>query len=199
MVDYLTQSTHMKFTRLLGCSLLLALAGCQSANYVYETPNDRPWSIPPKGTVVELLQPLVFSPGSSRAYIQDGEAKTIGGFDRFKPWCQFYLYEPQEAMKVSRTIQPDQFTIVRSGQGISFALTNPVNVVSNSTSYLMASDNAGPQILTTTMRLNSEKQPQVQDLKCSTTNGARRDNYVSVNQIRKTLGRYASLQLPPVE
>lgn len=189
----------MKFLRLLGWSLLLPIAGCQYSNYVYETPNDRPWSIPPKGTVLELRQPLVFSPGSSRAYIQDGEAKPINGFDHFRPWCQFYLYEPQEAMKVTRTIEPDQFTVVRSGQGVSFALANPVNVAGNGTSYLMASDEAGAQKLTTTIKLNSEKQPQLQDLKCSTTNDARRDNFVSVNQILATLGGYARLHFPPVE
>lgn len=193
----------MKILRILSLSLLLLLAGCQYSDYVYETPYDEPWRVPPKGTIVELKQALTFSPGSSRIYIQDGVVSRRRGVDDYRPWCQFYLYESQEDMKHPRTIEPDRFTVTRSSQRVDFVQAQAITVaavgIGAGSPYISARGEIGAQTLATTMRLSSEKQPQVHELKCATTDDARRDNYVSVNKIQATLGEIATLHLPLIQ
>jgi len=192
----------MKPLHILTLSLLLPLAGCQYSNYVYETPNDEPWSIPPRGTVVVLNQPIAFRPGTSRSYIQAGEARTSGEVNRYEPWCQFYLYESKDAMKHERSIQPDEFVVQRASQGIGFVMAQPVSVAAIAIGggigvpFHTAVDDVGSQTLSTTMRIKSEKQPQVRELQCSTTDDALRQNFVSINRIQATLGEVVTLRMP---
>lgn len=189
----------MKTLRLLSLSLLLALAGCQYDNYVYETPYDEPWRLPPKGTIVELMQPLTFSPGSSRIYIQDGVISNRGVND-YRPWCQFYLYESKEDMKQPRTIEPDEFTVVRASQNVKYVQLKPLTIaavgIGVGSSYMFTRDEAGAQTLATTMKLTSSKQPQVHELMCAKSDDVLRHNFVSVNKIQATLGSIAQLHLP---
>jgi len=190
----------MKTTHVLTLSLLLPLAGCQYSNYVYETHNDEPWSVPPPGTVIALNQPITFQAGTSRSYIQAGKARTSAQVNRYEPWCQFYLYESKDAMKHERSIQPDEFVVQRAGQGIGFVMAQPINVaavgIGVGVPYHTAIGEVGAQTLSTTMRIKSEKQPQVHELKCSTTDDALRHNFVSVNRIQATLGEIATLRFP---
>lgn len=195
----------MKILRLLSLGLLLPLAGCQYGNYNYETPYDEPWRVPAIGTIVELKQPLTFSPGSSRIYIQDGQVSTRRGVDDYRPWCQFYLYESKEDMKHTRTIEPDTFTVIKSSQNVEYVQLQPLTVaaigigVGMGSSYMFDRDDAGPQTLATKMRLTSSRQPQVRELICATSDDMRRDNFVSVNKIKATLGDIATLSLPVVQ
>lgn len=193
--------------RYIVLALLLPLGGCQYNNYVYETPNDEPWSVPAKGTVVELTQALTFSPGSSRVYIQDGIVSNRSGITEYRPWCQFYLYESQDDMKHSRSIEPDRFTVTRSSQNVGLVEAAPLELAAvgigvgagYGTSYMYARDDAGPQPLTTTMRLSSDKQPQVHELICSVSDDMRRANFVSINKIKATLGDIAILHPPATQ
>lgn len=193
----------MKTLYILSLGLLVPLAGCQYDNYVYETPYDEPWSVPAKGTVIELNQPLTFSPGSSRVYIQDGAISNRRGVDDYRPWCQFYLYESKEDMKHPRTIVPDRFTITGAAQNVEFVQLEPIAVaavgIGVGSSYMFAQDEAGAQTLATKMKLSSSKQPQVQELMCATTDDVRRQNFVSVNKIQVTLGDIATLHFPMVQ
>lgn len=191
----------MKILRSLSLGLLLPLAGCQIDNYTYETPYDEPWRVPAKGTIIELKQALTFSPGSSRIYIQDGVISSRRGVDDYRPWCQFYLYESKDDMKHPRTIEPDQFTVVRASQNVLYVQFKPVTVatVGVGSPYMFARDDVGAQTLATTMRLKSNKQPQVRELICATTDDARRENFVSVNKIQATLGNIAELTLPVIQ
>ena len=196
----------MKTLHLLSLGLLIPLAGCQYDNYHYETPDDEPWRSPEKGTVVELKQSLTFVPGSSRTYIQDGVASNnYRGINHYRPWCQFYLYESKDEMKHTRTIEPDKFTVVKASQGIKYVQTAPITVAAIGVGFgfgasnLYAVDDIGAQTLATTMILTSETQPQVRELVCSTTDDARRDNFVSINKIKATLGDIATLHPPTVQ
>ncbi len=110
------------------CYLVLTLlAGCQTTPLNY----DKARSVPPPGTIVELNQNLEFARGVSRSYIQYGEALgSHGKYNSYEPWCQFYLYEPQTAMKERRTIEADRFTVSKSYQNIDYVLRYPVKMAS---------------------------------------------------------------------
>jgi len=191
--------------------LTLPLAGCQTAQLSYETPYDNPYNLPANGTVVELHQTLSFSPGNSRSNIQNGTAIGQSGYDRFNPWCQFYLYESKEAMKVSRTIEPDKFTVIHASQNMDYTnlgpiLTEPIEVAAMSVGigfgkplYFGSSlDDTGLRTMRTTLRLHSEKQPQVHELRCMVDDDPYLRRFVTINQMIKTLGEVATLHLPVV-
>ena len=183
--------------------LILPLTGCQSSSISYETPSDNPFNLLPPGTVIELNQTLTFSPGNSRSNIQNGKAIGQGRYDRFQPMCQFYLYESKEAMKVSRSIEPDSFTVIKSSQNIDYVLAEPIEVAFVSIGFGGPryrhdpfDDDIGTRTMKTTMRLRSEKQPQVHELRCNRDDDPYLRNFVTINEMIKTLGEVATLHLP---
>jgi len=181
----------MKPTHAIAAIILLFLSACQIAPLTY----DNPRSVPPPGSVIELNQALEFSPGSSRSNIQGGEALgSSGKYNRFQPWCQFYLYESREAMKKPRTIEPDTFTVIGARQEIDYTLSRPVDVASLGIGGF--GEGADVRPLTTIIRLKSDKQPQVHELRCSKTDDPQQLNFLSVDMIRTTLGDIATLHLP---
>ncbi len=185
--------------------LILPLAGCQSNPLSYATPYDNPYNLLPPGTVIELHQTLTFSPNNSRSNIQNGKAIGQGRYDRFHPMCQFYLYESKAALKSARSIEPDRFTVIKSSQNIDYALAEPIEVAFVSVGFGGPiyfggpfDDDAGLRTMKTTMRLHSEKQPQVHELRCVVDNDPYLRKFVTINQMIKTLGEVATLHLPEV-
>jgi hypothetical protein len=181
--------TLQKYFCLLAFTLL---AGCQTTPLNF----DNARSVPPPGTIVELNQNLEFARGVSRSYIQYGEALgSHGKYNSYEPWCQFYLYEPQSMMKNPRTIEADRFTVVKSYQNIDYVLKDPMKLA-----FVGSGIGDGGEVypLVTTMILQSEKQPQVRELRCSNTDNPYPSNFVSVNKIIEVLGNVATLHLPPM-
>ena len=170
------------------------LAGCQTPVFTYEDPNDDPRAVPSVGTVVVLNEDLHFRVGSSRSYIQYGVAQPKGGVNTREPYCLFYLYEPSEALKHERTIQADKFKVEKSFQAAEFVSIKPLVQAA----IFLTGDGDGPSArsLTTTLRLESEAQPQVRELRCSVFGEANLYDFVSINQMIETLGDVATLHIP---
>jgi len=189
--------------------LILPLSGCQTAPLHYATPYDNPYNLPPAGTVIELHQPLSFSPGNSRSNIQNGATIGHGRYDRFNPMCQFYLYESKDQLKVARTIEADTFTIIQSSQHMDYThvkplLTEPVQVaavgigIGGPIFVTPFDDDIGLVTMQTTMRLRSDKQPQVHELRCMIDDDPYLRRFVTINQMIKTLGEVATLHVPVI-
>jgi hypothetical protein len=186
--------------------IIVLLAGCQGAPPLsYETPYDNPRNLPPPGTIIELNETLTFSPGKSRSNIQNGTALGSGRFDHYQPWCQFYLHESKDVMKTTRTIEPDRFTVVSSGRNVDHTSTKPVELTFVSVgvggpvySRRLIDGEIGAQSLKTTMRLRSENQPQVRELRCAISDDPWSYNFLSINQIIGALGDVATLKLSTV-
>ena len=195
----------MKAKHLMLCLTLALFAGCQSTPNSYTTPYDNPHYAPPPGTVIELHQALKFSPNNSRSNIQNGVALGSKSYDRFQPMCQFYLYESKEVMSKPRSIEPDRFTVIKSGQSLDYTLFEPIKVAYGSIGFggpqyfgNMFDDEMGARTMITTMKLRSEKQPQVHELRCLMDDDPYLQNFVTINQMIKTLGVVATLHLPEV-
>lgn len=199
----------MKLPHLLLGTLCIGLAACQSIPTSYDDPLDNPRSVPPPGTIIELNQALTFNPNSSRSRVQNGRAIGTARYDRFTPWCEFYLYDSRESLKTTRTLEPDRFEVVKSSQGIEYVNAQTVDVAAVGFgigvgvgvgaplySNPFYDDDVGPVTMKTTMRVRSDRQPQLHEISCSRMDDAWLRNYVSVNQIIKTLGDVATLKLP---
>ena len=190
----------MKIHHLTSSLILATITGCQSTSVFYESPYDNPHVLPPPGTVVELHSSLQFAANNSRSTIQNGQKIGTGRFSRFDPWCQFYLYEPKEAMASPRSIEPDRFTVTKSFQNVDFALSEPLQVarvgVGIGVPFYGRNDDVGSRTMKTTMRLRSEKQPHVHELRCGQDDDPYLQNYVTINEMIKTLGDIATLKFP---
>ena len=186
----------MQAARLLAYFLFIVLAGCQTP---YENAHDNPRSKPAVGTVLDLHQHILFSRGWSRSYVQHGKAYTFRSINLYEPWCRFYLNEPRKAMKQRRVIDPDQFAVIRSFQRMDtglYALAEPIQVAANSFMFSGNEDGGdfGPKSMMTIMKLQSTKQPQLVELKCAVYADPVLSNFISVNDIQKTLGDIATLR-----
>lgn len=192
----------MKLSQLIPGVLLVALAGCQSSLYNFDDPLDNPRSVPPPGSVFVLNEALTFPPNHSRNNIQNGKILGPGRVNRYVPSCQFYLYDSKESLKTTRTIEPDRFEVTRASQSIEYYVkSQSVEVAAagvgfNTAYFRTIDDDMGPVPMKTTMRVHSDKQPQVHEISCTRADDAWLRNYVSVNEIIATLGDVATLVLP---
>ena len=171
--------------------MILTLTACQSIPRGYDSPQ----SLPPVGSIIELNQPLTVPSNSTRVYIQDGSTRNFDNVDIHYPSCHFFLHQHPRDLDRPRTIQADRFTIIESYTWEEVFLAS--NKVSASMTVSMADgDGTATQWnLSTIMKLQSEKQPQVVRLKCSIFDYPDHFNYLSVEQIIKALGNIATLHL----
>jgi hypothetical protein len=177
---------------LISLPIIVFLSACQTLDYPDSF--DSPGSKIPVGSQIELLQPLTFQRGYSRSFIQFGIPITFNQLEERLPYCQFYRYEPPEDLQTVRRIEPDVFTVTRSYQGQDFAKwKSPVLAQVMPLPGFM--NDAGPSDMTLSsiLKLESKKQPEIVELKCAVFAEPFKRNYVSVNEIRNTLGNVASI------
>jgi hypothetical protein len=175
--------------------LVIPLIGCQTSN----GPIDRnsPAHIPPAGSIIELQQPLRVYPGYSRSFIQFGKAVKSNELNRRYPWCQFRLYEPPQALEAERNIQPDQFLVTQSNRRFEVVASTPQLLASSILWLNMLDDDPSDQNLSSIMKIQSEKQPQVVEFKCSILTEPQIFNYLSINEMQQAIGDLITIHLPP--
>ncbi len=170
------------------------LTGCQSLNYIPDY--NSPISKPPVGTIIQLNQALTFYPGSSRTYVQNGLAKQFNDIDERSPWCQFYRYEPPAALETMRTVEPDSFRVTSSTQSVEIVA---IPAVASFASTIILPDmferNVNERTLSTVMKIESTRQPEIVEFKCAVFNEPFQYNFVSVTQIMQTVGDVVTLKL----
>lgn len=145
----------------------------------------------PAGSTVTLNQEMTFPPDEVSIYLFNGNVVPRATIDIYKPHCKFELYNMQP---MAQTITPDTFTIRKivdfnvqnmpSGRRYaSFAVSR---FATSSPSY---------QPYTTYMYLHSDKQPNVYRLSCRHWEDPVDARYLTVSQIRQTLGTLMTLKL----
>jgi len=172
-------------TRLLiFLAISILITGCQSLSEPVDF--SHPKSKPPVGTIVQLNETLIFEQGTSRAYIQNGKAKVFKEVDDRAPWCQF----------TERTAVPDSFTVTKSSQRMELVSAKPFPVLAANVIIpsMLESDGQNAVTLSTIMKIKSDKQPEIAEFKCAVFNDPFVENFVSVDEILKTLGNVVTLK-----
>lgn len=172
--------------------MLAVLTACQSLPRPYDVPK----SLPPAGSIIELHKTLSVKPGSTRVYIQNGKPQDYSNVDIYQPWCQFFLYEHPKVLKNERIIQSDRFSVVESYNWIETFIAE-LSVVASAGWIVTdaSSDDAGPRTLQSIMKLKSENQPQVVELKCVIFDDPADFNYLSVKQMQQTLSELVTIHM----
>lgn len=184
-------------TRLVLFAFAVALAGCYTASH-YTGDENSPYYVVPAGSHIVLHQALTVPPEDLGVFIQRGEARSRGQVGFSEPYCRFELKTLRNA---SRTIAPDDMIVRRSWQEMVRSLTRiPGEQYASAFVLLAASERDDPNLtlvtFATRMDLESQKQPEVSRLTCARTGYRGEDRHVTIAEIRATLGKIASLQLP---
>ena len=178
------------FTQILA---IFALMSCQTMKS--SDPYDSPQSTIPTGSMIELLQTLDFVPGFSRAFIQSGQPRTYAEVDQRLPYCQFYRYEPPSALQTLRILQPDLFKVITSSQTMELGTTG-VSIFASIGSNSRRNRDKDDYLLSSVLKLSSDLQPEIVELKCAVLDESDHWNFLSVNQIKATLGELVTITLP---
>lgn len=176
------------------CVALLSLAACQAPPF---SP-DSPLTPVPVHSVLVLHEPLTLPPQTVSLWFQAGRQMPPNDLDRYYPHCKFETLQMQDKEK---TVQPDSFVIhrvVRWDDYAMHALQLATSRLSPGLGLGMGNGDPGPSHLNTTteMFLRSAQQPDVYRLVCSQWEEASDANQVTINQIRRALGKTFTLELP---
>ena len=126
---------------------------------------DNTYGIPANSTI-SLLQPLTIPAQDTQVFIQYGKAVYSSGYtygyDQYYPFC---FFEVQDIAQAEQTIVADNFTITEvTREETEFVQTTPTRMANLIT---VGADYTIPIIVqTTTMKLHSDKQPQIKKLVC---------------------------------
>lgn len=172
--------------RLSWLLLIGLLAGCQG---LYPYDETRYYFSVPNGSTLVLNRTLQTAPGELAIYLQDGVPYTAAP-DRTRPYCKFELrHKRAEAQR----IEPDRFLIERSTRHRSAGLTPDWRLRPASLLF----DHDGPTFLvySSFFQLTSERQPEVLRMTCEYWGDPATRRFLSIAQIRQTLGEVFSLEL----
>ncbi|MDX1606442.1 MAG: hypothetical protein R3202_09630 [Candidatus Competibacterales bacterium] len=173
--------------RFLICLSCLLLAGCQQ---LYPYAETSPHYGVPEQSVLVLNQPLRVAPGRLSVYLQDGQAYTSAP-DRYQPYCKFELRHKRATMQ---RVTPDRFRVRRATRHWTASAPLPARPVAVGLPLI---DEDGPSFLvySSFFHLHSERQPEVLKMTCEYWGDPATGRFLSIAQIRRTLGEIFTLEL----
>jgi hypothetical protein len=180
--------------KIYGLLLGLVVTGCSQNALVKPDPASVHY-LPPVGSRVELHRPLSVPGGHTRVFLQGGEPVSKAGFDRYRPSCNF---EIRSLSDQPREILPGSFLVTRVQRENAEVVLRPVTPVMLAGPYFAGRDDGLPMIVRSVhLWLADDRQPDLMRLTCR---GGFDDPWdadpPSIEQMRRAIGGYASLELP---
>lgn len=168
----------------MSLALFLLLSAC--AMPVVDRFDYPPYKIP-VGSVLVLNQAITIPAGHTRAIIQHGKVVTRKQSDQYYPYCEFEVLTLKDTDQV---VNPDRFIVHKfsrqrdtSSQTVMFASLSMFGFDPPLIAY------------NTILYLSSQKQPDVYRISCMYWTDDSLDNFLTVNQLKKTLGNLFTLQI----
>ncbi len=176
--------------RILTVLLLVALlAGCQS---LYQGDVNSPYFAVPTGSQLTLKMPLTIPAERVAVYLQDG--KVYDGLpNTYLPYCKF---EVRDKRPTAQRITPDTFSIYNSTRHWTISMLDRRPAI-REVGFFSGNVRGGPsfKIFGSYFYLKSATQPQVLKMTCEYWGDPATGHFLSVNQIRHTLGDVFTLRL----
>lgn len=193
MPGHSTASTSpLRGLRRIGPLLLIALAAACETAYKDGVPNERStlFEVPVDSRLV-LHRSVEIAPGQRSAYLQQGKLLPWYHVNQYAPYCALAV---QAGRDVAQSVGPDEFVVRNVSQRFLFtlALGQPrlvhaaVDRDGNGMTY---------EVVATAMDLNSARQPEVRALTCAHWGLPQGRSYLTVQDIRRALGSYFTLEL----
>ena len=164
---------------------LLALTACSSAPV--KDPDSYLYSVP-VGSKLSLNKEITIPANLARRYFQNGKAVLKKDINIYYPHCSILM---NTLVDYERVIKPTVFEIYKVEDDHDY-VQRPVYLASN---FLGNID--GPTIIAyaSLYYLRSTDVPEVRSLECAQWNDPVNVEYLSINEVKKALGQYFSLQI----
>ena len=169
----------------ISVGIAIFLSACQTDTTYYASPEDNPANLPAAGTKLILHQSLNIPPDQAGIYLQYGKITEFNQIQRYSAHCRFEVYKLSNDPQL---IQPDSFTIQKISRQESSVESKPLRNVARydgGVAYLY---------YTTVFYLHSPIQPNVYRLTCGHWLLANEGRYLSLTEIRNSLGDIITLQ-----
>jgi hypothetical protein len=166
---------------------LALLSACDNSQVVRDE-NSQFFSVP-LGSTFTLSREITIQPDNTSVYLQNGKIELVSNVDFYKPHCKFELYTISEQ---ARVVKPDTFVVTRIVDQ-----REDVSIKWPHYAGLGMARGDGPIHLTfsTTMYLESKIQPDVFRMNCKRWDWPAIGEYLSINEMRQSLGDYFTLRL----
>ncbi len=170
--------------------LVACVAACETA-YRDGVPNERSaqFQVPVDSRLV-LHRRLEIPPYQHSAYLQQGKLLPWYDVNQYAPYCALAVPASQN---VARSVSPDEFVVRNVSQRSLFMLAaapalRPVSLDRDR-------DGMTYEVLATVMRLHSARQADVRSLTCAHWSLPQGMSNLTVEDIRRALGSYFTLEL----
>ena len=187
--------------RRIAALLLIALAAACETAYKDGLPNERSteFQVPVDSKLV-LHRSVEIAPGQRAAYLQQGKLLPWYHVNQYAPYCALALQASREA---AQSVGPDEFVIRNVSQRFLFTLADASSAqagpLSRARLVHASSDRNGDgmtyEAVATVMDLYSGRQGEVRALTCVSWGLPQGRSYLTVQDIRRALGSFCTLEL----
>ena len=155
----------------------------------------------PEGSSVAINQPLTIESGNSKVYMPRGQAMSRIEHT-YEPYCYFATKRPKAEMKITATLQPTAFTVVKEYRRRDQTASLPYDVatsvsigVSIGSGTWLARAEGGPQNLNYYMKLSNDSQSPVTALVCGVYAQPDERGIPTIDEIRAAVGSLATITI----
>ncbi len=166
---------------------LIMLTACQGLPTKSE---DSPYYDIPAGSILVLNETITIPAERTSVYLQNGKILHYSMVDPYYPHCQF---DVRTIKDTSQIVSRDKFIIYKVGHWTS-AIDNGIKRVGL---RILSSGGNGlsPQTYATILYLQSDRQPDVLTMTCQHWEDPVDAEFLTIKQIRRTLGSVFTLEL----
>ncbi len=175
-------------TRLLSLLMVLFITSCQSVQPYDES--SRFYEVPVDSSLV-LNKPVTIAPNLARAYFQYGKQVSKKDIEKYQPHCYLLVSTLSEQEQI---IKPDTFIVHRVGRDfiVSASQQHYASIAMNMFDVSLVE-------YVNIYHLSSERQPHVLSLNCLQWADTSDRLYLTVAEVRQSLGDYFTLRLAGID
>ncbi|MHC8865388.1 hypothetical protein ACYVVI_09435 [Arenicellales bacterium IMCC57338] len=155
----------------------------------------------PEGSSVAINQPLTIESGNSKVYMQRGQAMSRIEHT-YEPYCYFATKRPKAEMKITATLEPTDFTVIKEYRrrdqtaSIPYEVATSVSIgVSIGSGTWLARAEGGPQNLNYYMKLSNNSQSPVTALVCGIYAQPDERGIPTLDEMKTAVGSLATITI----
>lgn len=178
--------------RLIAITLVVFLSGCtafSNFNQRYEGNENSPYYRVPVDSTLVLNQSLTIPAKQKRVYFQEGKPLAFYEVNQYQPWCVLRMQAKKDAVQ---TIVPGEFIVSEVTREHLHEIARLPILVAR---FEPDGSEMTYEVVATRMVLSSDTQPDVRTLSCSRWSIPQDRYWVSIRNVRETLGNIFDLQL----
>ena len=147
-----------------------------------------------------ILNQSISTPGGAKIFLQNGKVKKRSEVRESVPYCYFHLRRSSEVIDTEASLSSEQFMVIRTSRRNDMVQnTQPWEQPRDQPQAVVAmtifDQDSSEKTLTTRIFLASNNQPEVIGLNCAVWAVPYERSHVTLEEIRKSLGKLVTLNL----